>query len=126
MQVAFTNGTLCMCTAHARCSQHMANDVQVLLVDIEVCTAGSQLGEGLLHQLQTCTANWPAHQPLACRKALLELRLCKFGDALATAQQFVRPKVEQECAPAQWAVHLSAHAYWLQGQLPMVRPQCAS
>ena len=104
----------------------MSNFGQVLWANIEVCTAGSQLGERTLHQLGAFALTCPAHQPLACRKALLELRLNKFDDALATAQQFVGPKLGQECAPAQWAAHLSAHIYWLTGQLPMVRSQCVS
>ena len=74
-------------------------------------------GEALLLQLKDLMAVCPRHQPLACRKALLELRLSKPGDALRTAQQFVEV-IGQECAPAQWALHLTAHAYWLQGQLP--------
>lgn len=89
-------------------------------MDVEVFTAGNQAQEALLQQLKGLTDKCPGHQPLACRKALLELRLGKPADALRTAQHFV--KVDGgECAPAQWALHLSAHAYWLQGQLPSVR-----
>lgn len=126
MQMVFTNATLCMCLGHARCSQYMSDDVQVLSVNIELYTAGSETGGRVLQQLKAFTLMCPAHQSLACHQALLELRLHKFGDALATVQQFVGPKVGQECAPAQWAAHLSAHVYWLQEQLPMVRSQCVS
>ena len=80
-------------------------------------------GEALLLQLKDLMAVCPRHQPLACRKALLELRLSKPSDALRTARQFVEV-IGQECAPAQWALHLTARAYWLQGQMSLVSLCC--
>ena len=108
--------TLCSCC-----------NFQILSVDIEMLSPCNEVtrtaGEAVLLQLKDLAAVCPRHQPLACRKVLQELRLSKPGDALRTAQQFVEV-IGQECAPAQWALHLTARTHWLQGQLPLVSLCC--
>ena len=44
--------------------------------------------EHLLTSLTRLAAKFPAHQVLACQKALLELKLCKPEDAVATVLPF--------------------------------------
>ena len=62
-------------------------------------------------------AKFPAHQALACQKALLELKLCKPEQALATVLPFT---AEDEVGAARWAVHMAAHIYWLEGHIDQV------
>ena len=78
-----------------------------------------QQGEHLLAKLTAHAAKFPAHQALACQKALLELRLCKPEQALATVLPYV---AEVEVPAARWAVHFAAHIYWLGGHPEQVRP----
>jgi len=78
-----------------------------------------QQGEDLLARLTHLAASdkFPANQALACQKALLELKLCKTEQALATVLQFV---TEDEVPAARWAVHLAAHIFWLEGHVDQV------
>ncbi len=76
-----------------------------------------QQGEHLLAELTHLAAKFPAHQALACQKALLELKLCKPVDAEATVLPFT---TEDEVPAARWAMHLAAHIYWLEGHLVSV------
>ncbi len=76
-----------------------------------------QQGEGLLTSLSDLVAKFPAHQALACQKALLELKLCKPEQALATVLPFT---AEDEVGAARWAVHMAAHIYWLEGHVDQV------
>ncbi len=84
------------------------------LADTEVQIAQ---GEDLLCQLTGLSKVFIAHQVLACRKAQLELKLCKPHAALATVQQFC---TADQVVPACWALHLSAQASWLCGKLDQV------
>ncbi len=78
-----------------------------------------QQGEDLLARLTDLATSerFPAHQALACQKAVLELKLCKPAQALATVVPYVK---EGEVGAARWAVHLAAHIYWLEGHLVQV------
>ena len=76
-----------------------------------------QQGEHLLTRLTKLAAKFPAHQALACQKALLELKLCKLEDVVATVLPFT---TEGEVGAARWAMHLAAHIYWLEGHLDQV------
>ncbi len=71
----------------------------------------------MLAQLTCLAARFPAHQALACQKALLELKLCKPVDAEATVLLFT---TEDEVPAARWAMHLAAYIYWLEGHLELV------
>ena len=73
--------------------------------------------EHLLTSLTRLAAKFPAHQALACQKALLELKLCKLEDVVATVLPFT---TEGEVGAARWAMHLAAHIYWLEGHLDQV------
>jgi hypothetical protein len=76
-----------------------------------------QRGEDLLTRLTCLAAKFPVHQALACQKAVVELKLCKPGQAMATVVPYVK---EGEVGAARWAVHLAAHIYWLEGHLVQV------
>jgi len=76
-----------------------------------------QQGEHLLAKLTDHAAKFAAHQALACQKAVLELKLCKPVQVLATVLPFT---AEGEVGAACWAVHLAAHIYWLEGHLVQV------
>jgi len=73
-----------------------------------------QQGEDLLARLTDLATKFPPHQALACQKAVLELKLCKPGQALATVLPFT---AEGEVPAARWAapwgelvqVHALAH-----------------
>lgn len=80
-------------------------------------------GEALLDRLTGLQAAFPGHQPLLCRKALLELRLSNVHAAASTLDDALASS--SEMGPVRWASHLRAHVHWLLGQPDKV-PSLAS
>ena len=71
----------------------------------------------LLERLKALAGYFGAHQPLLCAIAQLELRLGQPWKARTTVAGLVVPG---EVARARWALHLTAHTYWLSGRLGQV------
>ena len=75
-------------------------------------------GEALLADCLPLVTEYPQNQALMCLQARQQMQLGRFQDVLKTVGPFLGGS--NALAPSRWALHLTVHVHWLNGDLDQV------
>ena len=75
-------------------------------------------GEALLADCLPLVTQYTQNQALMCLQAQQEMQLGRFEAVLKTVAPFLDGS--SDLAPSRWALHLTVHTHWLNGDLDQV------